>query len=314
MDLKECEPAQVEAMSGRAAGMDPSDVLAFFTTDLAGLSEDEMVEFLGIAQGLDLADNTNGIADDVYTTIAEVENFVRMVNLGGAVIPESMNDSSILCPGFTSPGSCESFEQLRRVCPWSCERQKEECSMASPETCGNAVFLEACPVACRQLQVLTDQLPISLEGAIQITSLTDGSAIKVDNLRGTVEEDSCMCFNVFQPVCDEETGEMFANLCEAKCRGPEIRTVPCREESLQAVEAFAATQSSMTQQEIDTMVAEHNAKQETDVTEEEREANSAVNSAVNSAANSAENSAANSAAAPAFTLALAIFAGCLSLF
>ena len=88
-----------------------------------------------------------------------------------------------------------------------------------------------------------------------------------------------MCFNVFQPVCDEETGEMFANLCEAKCRGPEIRTVPCREESLQAVEAFAATQSSMTQQEIDTMVAEHNAKQETDVTEEEREANSAVNSA-----------------------------------
>ena len=87
---------------------------------------------------------------------------------------------------------------------------------------------------------------------------------------------------------------MFANLCEAKCRGPEIRTVPCREESLQAVEAFAATQSSMTQQEIDTMVAEHNAKQETDVTEEEREANSAVNSAVNSAENSAANSAANS--------------------
>ncbi|QDZ25431.1 hypothetical protein HOP50_17g79720 [Chloropicon primus] len=257
VDFKTCEPVEVSAMSGPSDNINADALLSFLRTDLNGITEDEMIQFLGVAQDLDLADNHDGLVDDVSKTVAEVENFVRLVNLGQNVVPESMNDSSILCPGFTSEGSCETFEELRRICPWSCERQKEECSMATPETCGESVFLEACPVTCRQLQVLTSNLPITLDGAIQITSLTDGTAIKTNNLKGSVEQ-GCMCFNVFQPVCNKETGEMYANLCEAECNGVHENTGPCRETSMDSVMKFAATQSSMTPEEIQRMVDGHN--------------------------------------------------------
>lgn len=122
IDFKTCESQNVNAMSGPSDNMSANDMLSFLKTDLSGLTQDEMVQFLGIAEGLDLADNSQGLADDVFSTVAEVENLVRLINLGADVIPESLNDSSILCPGFTSPGSCESFDELRRICPWSCER------------------------------------------------------------------------------------------------------------------------------------------------------------------------------------------------
>ena len=58
-----------------------------------------------------------------------------------------------------------------------------------------------------------------------------------------------MCFNIFQPVCNTETGEMYANLCEAECRGEQINAVPCKEESLENVVAFAA-QSKASEEDL----------------------------------------------------------------
>ena len=238
IDFKTCKPIEVNAMNGPSDNLNADDMLKFLTTNLTGVTDTEIMELLHLAEGLDLADDTKGLATEVEETISVIEDLTRLINLGDAVVPETMNDSSILCPGFTTPGSCDSFEELRRICPWSCERQKEECAYSSPKTCETTAFQEACPVTCRQIEALASQLPISLEGAIQITSLTDGSAIKANNLKGSVEED-CLCFNVFQPVCNSETGEMYTNLCQAACQGAREKVAPCRTESMQAVMKFA---------------------------------------------------------------------------
>jgi hypothetical protein len=249
VDFKTCEPVEVNAMSGPTDNLNADAMLSFLSTNLSGVTGREMIELLDIAQGIDLANDEQGLVSDVAETIAFIEDFARQINLGDAVVPQAMNDSSVLCPGFTSPGSCETFEELRMICPWSCERQKDECAYASIQTCQQSVFQEACPVTCRQIQVLSADLDaMTLEGAIQISTLTDGSAIKANNLKGTVEEE-CMCFNIFQPVCNTETGEMYANLCEAECRGEQINAVPCKEESMENVVAFAA-QSKASEEDL----------------------------------------------------------------
>jgi len=242
-----------------ADNLQANDMLLFLTTNLTGVTGTELIELLDLADGLNLADDEQGLATDVSEAVQVIEDITKLMNLGANVVPQSMNDSSVLCPGFTTPGSCESFEELRRICPWSCERQKEECAYASPKTCEMAAFTEECPVTCRQLMTLSSQLPMTLEGAIQITSLTDGSAIKTHNLQGTVEED-CLCFNIFQPVCHAETGEMYANLCQAECRGAGEKIVACRQDSIESVMRFAE-QASLSPGEVD-FIGDEEGKQE----------------------------------------------------
>lgn len=255
MDFKTCAPLSVNAMSGPSDNLNADDMLSFLTTNLTGITGSEVIQLLDIADGLDLANDEAGLVSDVGMTISFVEDLAQLINMAEGQLPQqSMNDSSVLCPGFTTPGSCESFEELRRICPWSCERQKEECAYASLEACQLSAFKEACPVTCKQIEVISSDLQtLSLEGAIQISTLTDGSAIKTNNLKGTVEEE-CMCFNVFQPVCNKRTGEMYANLCEAQCEGDQLEVGPCREETLENVVAFAA-QASATEDDL-TYIAE----------------------------------------------------------
>ena len=128
VDFKTCEPVEVNAMSGPTDNLNADAMLSFLTTNLSGVTGSEVIELLDIAAGIDLANDEQGLVSDVAETIAFIEDFARQINLGDAVVPQAMNDSSVLCPGFTTPGSCETFEELRRICPWSCERQKEEVS------------------------------------------------------------------------------------------------------------------------------------------------------------------------------------------
>eukprot|EP00216_Chloropicon_sp_CCMP2111_P005345 CAMPEP_0198237974 /NCGR_PEP_ID=MMETSP1446-20131203/3709_1 /TAXON_ID=1461542 ORGANISM="Unidentified sp, Strain CCMP2111" /NCGR_SAMPLE_ID=MMETSP1446 /ASSEMBLY_ACC=CAM_ASM_001112 /LENGTH=470 /DNA_ID=CAMNT_0043920261 /DNA_START=59 /DNA_END=1471 /DNA_ORIENTATION=- len=237
MDYKTCEPL-VNAMDGPSDDSEANALLALLSTDISGIEANEVLELMEIGAGLDLADNSDGLVSDVSESVQAVRMFLDLLHAGD-VVPESMNDSSVLCPGFATAQACESFEDLRNICPWSCERQKEECTMyATQGTCESASFKEACPVTCNQLAAVVHDLPLTLEGAVEITQISDGSAIKANELRGTVE-DECMCFNVFQPVCNLDTKEMYSNLCEAECRGA-ANIGPCRSTTKQDVLAFAA--------------------------------------------------------------------------
>ena len=239
----------------RRRAADPATVHSFLTTSLAGVTEAEALRLVEMAEDLDLAEYAADapLVHSVSESVAEVKAFVALLNTHN-LPPERTKDSSVLCPGFATAHSCESFPELVRACPWSCERQDVECmSFASEERCeGSEEFRTLCPVTCYQIGTLAAGVrPQTVEGVLELSAVADGSALKEQRMQGTIQEASCLCFNVFQPVCGGPDDRMFNNLCEAQCEGIAPQDVgACREDGNAAdVAAFAAGMASSANQE-----------------------------------------------------------------